>query len=435
MRHRRPLDANLLEPGLLSIFRLFITVRWMALVSGLVFSALLDASYLEAFAQFPFASPLMMLVVESSFMLFYVWYRPVQRKLGRFFLPLGLAIVILSPIIGSYVEMLHSSAPRLSAYHANWNLFVTLFIPLVILAWQYSFRAVVKFVIFTTVADILLKVSVIGFDLQDYYVIWSVTAIRIIAFLMVGYMITTLIDAQRRMRRELAEANVNLANLSLTSEQLTISRERNRMARELHDTLAHTLSGVAVQLEAVSALWESDNQSARLMLEQSLAATRSGLTETRRALQSLRASPLEDMGAILAIRNMARAVAKRSGLTLDLQLCDQLENLPPEVEQCLYRVAQEAMANIDQHANARRATVHLTQSNGAIELSISDDGRGFDCEGIDADRQFGLRGMRERAEAVGGTFTAKSQPGRGTEIRLTVPVESPLTAASKAFTE
>jgi signal transduction histidine kinase len=302
----------------------------MALISGLVFSALLDVSYLEAFAQFPFASPLTMLVAESSFMLFYVWYQPVQRRLGRFFLPVGLAIVILSPIIGSYVEMLHAGDPRLSAYHANWNLFVTLFIPLVILAWQYSFRAVVKFVIFTTAADILLKVSVIGFDLQDYYVIWSVTAIRVIAFLMVGYMITTLIDAQRKMRRELAEANVNLANLSLTSEQLTISRERNRMARELHDTLAHTLSGVAVQLEAVSALWESDNQSARLMLEQSLAATRSGLTETRRALQSLRASPLEDMGVILAIRNMARAVAKRSGLTLDLQLCDQLENLSPK---------------------------------------------------------------------------------------------------------
>jgi signal transduction histidine kinase len=93
------------------------------------------------------------------------------------------------------------------------------------------------------------------------------------------------------------------------------------------------------------------------------------------------------------------------------------------------------MANIDQHANAQRAKVHLTQSNKAIELTVTDDGRGFDCDGIDADRQFGLRGMRERAETVGGTFTAKSQPGQGTEIHLTIPVESPLTAESKAFTK
>ncbi len=156
-----------LEPGLLSIFRLFITVRWIALVSGFIFSALLE-SYAEAFSQFPFISPLSMLMVESTFMLFYVWYRPIQRWLGRFFLPVGLAIVILSPIIGSYFEMTYSNAPRISAYGATWSLLITLFIPLVILAWQYSFRVVVKFVIFTTAADILLKLSVIGF-LQRYW--------------------------------------------------------------------------------------------------------------------------------------------------------------------------------------------------------------------------------------------------------------------------
>jgi signal transduction histidine kinase len=206
--------------------------------------------------------------------------------------------------------------------------------------------------------------------------------IRTISFILVGYMVVRLMTTQREQRRALAEANTQLAHYAATLEQLATSRERNRLARELHDTLAHSLSGIAVQLEAVKTLWENSPEDAA-MLEQSLATTRSGLTETRRALQALRASPLEDLGLALAVRSLAESVAARSGLALDLEAPERLENLSPDLEQGIYRIVQEALENIAQHANARNVKMQLSQTDGHFTLTISDDGQGFQMESVD----------------------------------------------------
>jgi signal transduction histidine kinase len=205
-----------------------------------------------------------------------------------------------------------------------------------------------------------------------------------------------------------------------TLEQLTISRERNRLARELHDTLAHTLSGVAVQLEAVKSLWGVNAEEARALLEQSLNHTRSGLTETRRALRALRATPLEDLGLALALRNLAETMAERSGLTLDLCIQENLNNLSSSIEQGIYRVAQEALENTARHAMARHVKVELVKNDENLILAIMDDGRGFDLHGVDTESHFGLRGMRERAEAMGGTLEVESRSVEGTTVRLQV---------------
>jgi signal transduction histidine kinase len=242
--------------------------------------------------------------------------------------------------------------------------------------------------------------------------------IRTISFIVVGYMVVRLMTTQREQRRALAEANTQLAHYAAALEQLATSRERNRLARELHDTLAHSLSGIAVQLEAVKTLWENSPEDARAMLEQSLATTRSGLTETRRALQALRASPLEDLGLALAVRSLAESVAARNGLALDLEAPERLENLSPDLEQGIYRVVQEALENITQHAHARNVKVQLSQTDGHFTLTISDDGKGFQMESVDMINQFGLQGMRERTEMLGGDLEVESQPGRGTTIRL-----------------
>src|SRR6185503_5435116 len=192
---------------------------------------------------------------------------------------------------------------------------------------------------------------------------------------------------------------------------LTISRERNRMARELHDTVAHTLSGLTVQLETVMAYWHVDATAAQAMLDKSLEATRSGLHETRRALKSLRASPLDDLGLSLALRRLVESAARRANLALDLSLPEQIPFLSPDVEQAIYRVAQEAVANVTHHANAKNLKVHLTSNGQEISLLVCDDGRGFkERPGENADH-FGLPGMRERAQLVGGKLTVDSQPG------------------------
>jgi signal transduction histidine kinase len=246
----------------------------------------------------------------------------------------------------------------------------------------------------------------------------NLLVIRSFLFLLIGYIVSSLVDAQRRQRQELAEANKKLIRYAVTLEQLTVSRERNRLARELHDTLAHTLSGLAVQLEAIATIWSSIPPKAHDMLDRALDATRAGLDETRRTLQDLRAAPLEDLGLPLAIRSLANNFAARGGLSLDMDVSSQIPNLPPEVEQAYYRVAQEALDNVTRHANAQRVTVSLGQIGGQLVLEISDDGGGFAEETVEPDEQLGLLGMRERAALIGGTLEVESRSGRGTTVCL-----------------
>jgi two-component system sensor histidine kinase UhpB len=192
------------------------------------------------------------------------------------------------------------------------------------------------------------------------------------------------------------------------------------MARELHDTLAHTLSGLSVQLETVKAYWDVDPTTAQRLLDKSLAATRDGLQETRRALKSLRASSLDDLGLLLAVRQLAESAAARANLHLDLVLPTTLPTLPAAVEQCLYRVAQEAIANVVHHANARTLTVHLTYSNTDCVLTVQDDGLGFDPHHTNQAGHFGLTGMRERAALAGGNLVIESRRDAGTKVQLRI---------------
>ncbi|MFN2156637.1 MAG: sensor histidine kinase, partial [Anaerolineae bacterium] len=187
----------------------------------------------------------------------------------------------------------------------------------------------------------------------------------------------------------------------------------------LHDTLAHALSGLAVQLDAIAALWDPMPPRARLMLERALAITRTGLDETRRALQSLRATPLEDMGLSLAVQELAESTTARAGLELRIKLPGPLGNLTPEVEQCFYRVAQEALENVIRHANATIVGVSLYRRDGQLTLEIEDDGMGFSAEADRERDQLGIRGMRERAELIGADLQVRSLEGEGTVVRLT----------------
>jgi signal transduction histidine kinase len=233
----------------------------------------------------------------------------------------------------------------------------------------------------------------------------------------------------KNQNQQLAGANRRLASYATTLEQLATSRERNRLAREFHDTVAHTLSAVAVQLEAVHALLKDEPEQASAMLDQSLAVTRSGLNETRRAILSLRAAPLEDLGLRMALENLARSNAERYGWSLHLDLSGRLDNLSLEAEHSIYRMAEEGLRNAGLHAQARNVTLKLTRPNGKVEFIIQDDGQGFNYLPEDAEDHFGLRGMQERATAIGGALYVESQPGHGTRLDFVLeefPQELPL---------
>jgi signal transduction histidine kinase len=254
--------------------------------------------------------------------------------------------------------------------------------------------------------------------------------------LLVGYVTATLASVQREQRSALAEAyerqaaaNRRLQQYAATIEELTVSQERNRMARELHDTLAHSLSAVTVQLEAVRSLWGTNPDQARRILDQASDTARTGQVEARRALGALRASPLKDLGLPLAINELAESAAERAGTALEVQLPDRMATNPSSsTEQGIYRIAQETLENIVRHAGARSIWVRLSEADHQICLVIEDDGLGIGsgaqpAAGDEAGDRFGIRGMRERSQLIGASIDISDRTGQGTRVELVVPVE------------
>lgn len=430
----RPISYPL-EPGLLSVFRAFTWLRaaltLLPVALGLLAALILPLTGLINFdaSQFPpetrenfFRLNRILFLVSLFLLLIYLYWPRLPEKLGRFYLPLAIFIATFEPIFSQNMlfAFTENRFADITIIGGAWALLPILFAPLVLVAWQYSLRHVVLFVVLTTLTDFTFLSVFTGTITQALLPIYAAMATRTFAMLVAGYLVVQLMKTQRTQRAALQKANADLQGSLVIQEQLTTSRERNRLARELHDTLAHTLSMLAVQLEATKAVWDDDPAEARTLLDQSLAATRAGLTETRRALQALRASPLEDLGLPLALQTLAESVAARNGLSLDLHLPETLPPLTPLAEQTLYRTAQEALANITQHAGATQATLHLTHTDNTLTLTISDNGRGFDPNTVAGGAHFGLRGLQERAEMSGGQFTVQSNPGQGTEVKLII---------------
>ncbi|MFN2130711.1 MAG: sensor histidine kinase [Anaerolineae bacterium] len=406
------------EPGTLHIF------RWLtALRLGFALLTVLLKVFMPGQRALRYPA---LTILESAFLLAYLSWPWLQRALGALYLPFGLAVASGGPIVEHAFTValrLRAGVTPASAAQDVWTLIPILFVPLILIAWEYNIGAVFAFCAATSTLEVLLYLPLALRGRIRYASIFGLVFVRALLFALVGYVVVRLVRAGREQRAALARANRQLAHYATTLEQLTVSRERNRMARELHDTLAHTLSGVAVQLEAVRSLWESDPEAAREMVEQSLASTRAGLGDARRAIHALRAAPLEDLGLALAIRELAQSAAGRAEWALALQVPEDAWELPPAVEQAIYRVADEALANAAQHAGARNARVCLEQKDARITLVVRDDGQGFDPTQPVPEGHYGLQGMRERAEMVGGVLTVDSAPGRGTAVRFEVEVE------------
>ncbi|MDF1512981.1 MAG: sensor histidine kinase [Anaerolineae bacterium] len=406
------MNTHPLEPGLLGIFRIYVFLRIGAMI-------LIATVFLGGFGvpfKVEFIPTAALFTIEMAFLIVYLYSSWMRRKLGAAYLP----VALLASTVGPILEMRYvfSVAP-IDYIGEFWLIFPFLTVPLILTAWQYGFSQVVLFCVFTAFLDlslVLLSHPRAG-SFHTYFSGGSVFT-RTLFFMVIGYIVSTLMEAQRRQRRELAEANRKLIRYSATLEQLTITRERNRLARELHDTLAHTLSGLAVQLEALTTVWQPDDPSAQRILDHSLSTTRDGLDETRRALQALRASPLDDLGFRLALRNLASSAADRGGLQLNLHIAESLPAFAPEVEQAYYRVAQEALDNVLRHAEAKTVMVKLVHTGTELRLIVADDGRGLSGDGDTTNTQYGIQGMEERAALIGGTLTIETKSEVGTTVTL-----------------
>lgn len=352
----------------------------------------------------------------------------LERTLKRWYLPIAITAYTVVTVFSNLVYLLEPGTDLYTIIARSWALVPILLVPLVLIAWQYSFLHVLLFTVFTNATELLILISVIkDMDINPLPIL-GLPLIRAFAFGTVGFIIGRIMDTQRSQKRRLIMTNIQLSQHATTLEHLATSRERNRLARELHDTLAHTLSGVAVNLEAIKTMLAPDQADVTTMLDHSLSATRLGLEETRRALQDLRARPLDDLGLELALQTLVQAIADREALQTQIDLDADLPTLPPDVEQSLYRITQEALENITKHADAQRVSLSLKAIADRIELTITDDGSGFDPKRAPEYGQFGIRGMRERAAVVGGTLSVVGRPEGGTTVRFTwekLDVQSP----------
>lgn len=199
--------------------------------------------------------------------------------------------------------------------------------------------------------------------------------------------------------------------------------ERHRLARELHDSIKQQIFVMHAAAATVQVRMQADATGAQRALEQVRASAREAMTELDAMLDHLRAVPLETSGLIAALRRQCEALGFRTGAAVacDIRALPANELMPPGAQQALYRIAQEALANIGRHARASR--VRLTLLSGAadttVTLSVSDDGAGFAA--ADVIRGLGLANMEARAREYGGQLTLTSQPGCGTTVSVTLP--------------
>lgn len=357
-------------------------------------------------------------LVAFIFLIFTYWDW-IQRKLGNVFYPLLLFIISTAPIfINVFITPRFPPGPLSNAEGMALRQLPVLFVALALVAWQYQLRHVLIY----SIAITGLELSLIFLGRAEYrniFVFIFIAIIRTISFIAVGVFISLLVSRMRAQQESLREANANLGHYASTLEQLTVSRERNRLARELHDTLAHSLTAISVSLETAKAYFDIDPNKTRELIEKSLESTRTGVDETRRALKSLRSNALEDMGLGLAIQRAAESAATRFHLTLELDLQNPMPSLSPDVEQTIYRITQEAIENITNHSRAKKFSIQLVSDSHTI-LTIQDDGMGFDMRSDASSGHFGLIGLRERAELVGGKLKIESAKGKGTKIVLKI---------------
>jgi signal transduction histidine kinase len=228
-----------------------------------------------------------------------------------------------------------------------------------------------------------------------------------------------LTETNRRLEASLAENATLHDELVAQARDAGVHDERQRMAREIHDTLAQGLTGIVTQLQAAerAADW-------RRHVTAAVGLARESLTEARRSVHALRPQPLQTGSLSTAIADVVRRWSALHGIAVQLATTGTPRVLTPETESALLRATQEALANVGKYAQATRVGVTLSYLEKEVALDVRDDGVGFDpsrCTGSEAGG-FGLVAMRQRIEGLNGTLEIESEPGSGTAISAAVPI-------------
>jgi signal transduction histidine kinase len=417
MKASHLVDPSLARREALRIFRLVLVVQLAFL--GFSFLALLGLGGTARSGVLLRAIPTLVLAL----LFLPPW---LERVLGRYFLAVGLGLQLFFSSIETAYLFVDWPVARLSQMGIPQEIleylavappiepFFFLLIPLVLLAWGYGRHGAL---LGSTWAALLHLGIGLGVTSQAGYprLFFAQALMRIALLYLVPFIVSVLAERERQQHAQLEAAHQRLRRHAATVEQLAISRERNRLARDLHDTLAHSLSALTVQLQALRTLLANDPKAAGEAVDELSALARRGLEDSRRAIQALRSGPVETLGLEGALRDTLQGFQARSGVQAHLSVAGDESDLTADEAQVLFRIAEEALNNVERHSSAQRVTVRLARGTDRIDLVIRDDGVGFDPAAVDLEH-YGLRGMNERAAMIGATLEVNSHPGGGAEV-------------------
>jgi signal transduction histidine kinase len=230
--------------------------------------------------------------------------------------------------------------------------------------------------------------------------------------------------------RDITERERLERDLRRQAGELASSQERSHLARELHDSVTQALFSMTLVTRTIELQMERDPESARQKLVSLRDLQREALAEMRALIFELRPGNIEADGLLPALRTHTAALQGRIGLPV-VVTSELTERLPLEIEEVLYRIAQEALHNVVKHAAARQVQVSLDRHGADVVLRIRDDGKGFDQAAV-PDGHLGITGMRARADKIGATYTVTSRAGEGTTVEVVVPAEAIERAAAAA---
>jgi signal transduction histidine kinase len=228
--------------------------------------------------------------------------------------------------------------------------------------------------------------------------------------------------SERQRREELRQANQKLRESAAQIEKLAMNQERTRIAREIHDSLGHALTGLNIQLEGALKLWDANPDQARAFVAQAKEMGSTALQETRQAVATLRQTPLSQQDLAGAIAPLIQRLQQVTGVVPDVVV--DCPPLPESLKLTVYRIVQEALTNICKYAQATQISIAIQSSpdKSRLHITVQDNGVGFNPQ--DNTTGFGLSGMQERAEAEGGQMQLTTAPGQGCTLNVWLPLPS-----------
>jgi two-component system, NarL family, sensor histidine kinase YdfH len=291
--------------------------------------------------------------------------------------------------------------------------------------WQQGRTIAVGVVIYLAVGIISLLAATGWQTTLDWLVAILPTAVVIMVVSLLYRRQVNAREEAQELVTELAAANRQISAYVQEVERLTLAQERQRMARELHDTLAQGVAGMIMQLEAANShLINGRHERAQTIVQDTMARARTTLAEARAAIDNLRARE-EPVPFSQRLATLCADWQRETGLIGDCQIeAETADSLTPVQQEQVERMVSEALTNVAKHAQATAVTLNLRQKDNQLHLTIGDDGRGFDPAAVPAQGHYGLRGLRERVRLLNGTVTIEAAPGQGTTIRVSLPLVS-----------